>query len=70
MDVGDDIMAYGPPNLPDQSFSQRQGTLAAAMPPPLARLDKSLQFAAAADRPAQDNERRQQNTHKGRQAHT
>jgi len=48
---------------------QRQGTLAAARPLHLARLGSPLHHAAAVGRTVQDNERRQQNTHNGRQAH-
>ena len=59
---------YGPHTLPDQPCSQHQGALAAAMPPPLARLASPLHHAAAGGRTVQDNGRLQQNTQAGRHA--
>ena len=55
---------YDPHNRPDQPCSQHQGTLAAAMPLPLARLGSPQHDAAAVVRTVQDN---QHNAQTGRQ---
>ena len=59
----------GPHNLPHHPFSKHHGTLAAAMPQPLERLGSPQHDAAAiVGRAVQENQRRHQNTHTGRQA--
>jgi len=61
MDVCADVIAYGPHNLPDHACAQHQGTLAAAMPLPLAQFASPMHDAAAAVvSTGQDNQRRQQ----------